>query len=212
MCGISGFEFVVILVIALLVLGPDKIPEILRFFGGVMRQVKELSGEVTKLKSDMLSSPQIEELKKQIRAEILTESGGKGAAASKSERSNDIATIDAIKRARTQSEAAGSIAPESTSAPAHLPEPAHSVEPAHPPAHPPEPAHPPAHLPEPAHSVEPAHPPAHPPEPAHPPAHLPAPAHPAAPVQAPDPLAPRAAPQGTFAFSPSGGSDKEGEA
>jgi Tat protein translocase TatB subunit len=196
MCGISGFEFVVILVIALLVLGPDKIPEILRFFGGVMRQVKELSGEVTKLKSDMLSSPQIEELKKQIRAEILTESGGKGAAASKSERSNDIATIDAIKRARTQSEAAGSIAPESTSAPAHLPEP----------------AHPPAHLPEPAHSVEPAHPPAHPPEPAHPPAHLPAPAHPAAPVQAPDPLAPRAAPQGTFAFSPSGGSDKEGEA
>jgi hypothetical protein len=144
----------------------------------------------------MLSSPQIEELKKQIRAEILTESGGKGAAASKSERSNDIATIDAIKRARTQSEAAGSIAPESTSAPAHLPEP----------------AHPPAHLPEPAHSVEPAHPPAHPPEPAHPPAHLPAPAHPAAPVQAPDPLAPRAAPQGTFAFSPSGGSDKEGEA
>jgi Tat protein translocase TatB subunit len=202
MCGISGFEFVVILVIALLVLGPDKIPEILRFFGGVMRQVKELSGEVTKLKSDMLSSPQIEELKKQIRAEILTESGGKGAAASKSERSNDIATIDAIKRARTQSEAAGSIAPESTSAPAHLPEPAHSVEPAHPPAHPPEPAHPPAHLPAPAHSVEPAHPPAH----------LPAPAHPAAPVQAPDPLAPRAAPQGTFAFSPSGGSDKEGEA
>jgi hypothetical protein len=171
-----------------------------------MRQVKELSGEVTKLKSDMLSSPQIEELKKQIRAEILTESGGKGAAASKSERSNDIATIDAIKRARTQSEAAGSIAPESTSAPAHLPEPAHSVEPAHPPAHPP------AHLPAPAHSVEPAHPPAHPPEPAHPPAHLPAPAHPAAPVQAPDPLAPRAAPQGTFAFSPSGGSDKEGEA
>ena len=149
MCGISGFEFVVILVIALLVLGPEKIPEILRFFGGVMRQVKELSGEVTKLKSDMLSSPQIEELKKQIRAEVLSESGGKGAAASKAERSNDIATIDAIKRARTQSEAAGSIAPESTS------EPAHPVEPAHPPAHPPAPAHP----------AEPAHPPAHLPAP-----------------------------------------------
>ena len=190
MCGISGFEFVVILVIALLVLGPEKIPEILRFFGGVMRQVKELSGEVTKLKSDMLSSPQIEELKKQIRAEVLSESGGKGAAASKAERSNDIATIDAIKRARTQSEAAGSIAPESTSEPAHLPEPAHPVEPAHPPAHPPAPAHP----------VEPAHPPAHSP------AHLPAP------LQAPDPLAPRPAPQGTVAFSPAGGSNTEGEA
>ncbi len=190
MCGISGFEFVVILVIALLVLGPEKIPEILRFFGGVMRQVKELSGEVTKLKSDMLSSPQIEELKKQIRAEVLSESGGKGAAASKAERSNDIATIDAIKRARTQSEAAGSIAPESTFEPAHLPEPAHPVEPAHPPAHPPAPAHP----------VEPAHPPAHSP------AHLPAP------LQAPDPLAPRPAPQGTVAFSPAGGSNTEGEA
>ncbi|NQW62433.1 MAG: twin-arginine translocase TatA/TatE family subunit, partial [Deltaproteobacteria bacterium] len=124
MCGISGFEFVVILVIALLVLGPEKIPEILRFFGGIMRQVKELSGEVTKLKSDMLSSPQIEELKKQIRAEVLSESGGKGAAASKAERTNDIATIDAIKRARVQSEAAGSIAPDA------MPEPAHPVEPA----------------------------------------------------------------------------------
>ena len=138
MCGISGFEFVIILVIALLVLGPEKIPEILRFFGGVMRQVKELSGEVTKLKSDMLSSPQIEELKKQIRAEILSESGGKGDAASKAERTNDIATIDAIKRARAQSEAAGTIAPEATPEPAHPAEPAHQVEPAHPaePVHP----------------------------------------------------------------------------
>ncbi len=170
MCGISGFEFVVILVIALLVLGPEKIPEILRFFGGVMRQVKELSGEVTKLKSDMLSSPQIEELKKQIRAEILSESGGKGAAASKAERTNDIATIDAIKRARTQSEAAGSIAPEATA--------------------------------EPAHPVEPAHPP----EPAHPVELPPAAAH------APDPLAPRPAPEGTVAYSPAGSSDTAGEA
>lgn len=139
MCGISGFEFVVILVIALLVLGPEKIPEILRFFGGVMRQVKELSGEVTKLKSDMLSSPQVEELKKQIRAEILSESGGKGAPSSKAERANDIATIDAIKRARAEAESTALPPANSDATPAHPPE--------HPPAHPPEPLHPPEHPP-----------------------------------------------------------------
>ena len=139
MCGISGFEFVVILVIALLVLGPEKIPEILRFFGGVMRQVKELSVEVTKLKSDMLSSPQVEELKKQIRAEILSESGGKGAPSSKAERANDIATIDAIKRARAEAESTALPPANSVATPAHPPE--------HPPAHPPEPLHPPEHPP-----------------------------------------------------------------
>lgn len=127
MCGISGFEFVVILVIALLVLGPEKIPEILRFFGGVMRQVKELSGEVNRLKTDMLTSPQVEELKKQIRAEIMAESGSKGAISPRADRANDIATIDALK----QSRAAAAVAGESSNPVEHV-APTPSAEPAHP--------------------------------------------------------------------------------
>lgn len=130
MCGISGFEFVVILVIALLVLGPEKIPEILRFFGGVMRQVKELSGEVNRLKTDMLTSPQMEELKNQIRAEIMAESGGKGGLSAKAERANDVATIDAIKQARAA--AASQVFAADAPAASAPPEPLHPPEPVRP--------------------------------------------------------------------------------
>ena len=93
MCGVSGLELVIILAVALIVLGPDKLPDVLRFLGGVMREVRRVTGEVGRLRSDLTQSPQVEELRRQIRAELQMERTRPG-------RADELAAVDAIKAAR----------------------------------------------------------------------------------------------------------------
>lgn len=46
MFGLSWFEFFIILVVALVVIGPDKLPEVARGLARVIRQVQRMVGEV----------------------------------------------------------------------------------------------------------------------------------------------------------------------
>lgn len=57
--GIGGFELIIIIVIALLVMGPEKIPEIARTISRTMRAVKKATDDVSQQVSKEL---QVEEL------------------------------------------------------------------------------------------------------------------------------------------------------
>ena len=46
MFGISGFEFIFVLVIILMLFGSDKIPEIARTLGKTMRQLKHATNDI----------------------------------------------------------------------------------------------------------------------------------------------------------------------
>lgn len=103
MCGISGLELVIILVVALLVLGPEKLPEMMRFLGGVMREVRRVSGEVGRIRSDLTQSSEVEELKRQLRSELSQDRQRGGRASVESE-------IDAIRAKRATTAPEGAVA------------------------------------------------------------------------------------------------------
>lgn len=56
MCGVSGVELVVILVIAVVVLGPDRLPELMRTLGRLTREVRKATGELTSVRDEFTRS------------------------------------------------------------------------------------------------------------------------------------------------------------
>jgi len=50
MLGIGPWELVVILVIALLVVGPKRLPEVMKAIGRVMAELRKTAEEITKTK------------------------------------------------------------------------------------------------------------------------------------------------------------------
>lgn len=56
MCGISGVELMVILVIAIVVLGPDRLPEMMRLLGKGMREVRKVTSELGGVRDEFTKS------------------------------------------------------------------------------------------------------------------------------------------------------------
>jgi sec-independent protein translocase protein TatB len=73
MCGISGPELIIIVVVALVVLGPERIPELLRSLGKMMREVRKFTGDLSQVTREIQSTVSMEELRKQIRDELSVE-------------------------------------------------------------------------------------------------------------------------------------------
>jgi sec-independent protein translocase protein TatB len=73
MCGISGPELIIIVVVALVVLGPERIPELLRSLGKMMREVRKFTGDLSQVTREIQSTVSMEDLRKQIRDELSIE-------------------------------------------------------------------------------------------------------------------------------------------
>lgn len=60
MFGIGGLELAIILVVAFLFFGPDKLPEMARALGKFMKQFKQIQDEVTStIRSEMYEMPDL---------------------------------------------------------------------------------------------------------------------------------------------------------
>ena len=73
MCGISGPELIIIVVVALVVLGPERIPELMRSLGKMMREVRKFTGDLSQVTREIQSTVSMEDLRKQIRDELSVE-------------------------------------------------------------------------------------------------------------------------------------------
>lgn len=56
MCGVSGIELLIIVVVAVMVLGPDRLPEVMRTLGKLMREVRKVTGEITSVRDEFTRS------------------------------------------------------------------------------------------------------------------------------------------------------------
>ncbi|MBU6163332.1 MAG: twin-arginine translocase TatA/TatE family subunit [Myxococcales bacterium] len=73
MCGISGPELIIIVLVALVVLGPERIPELMRSLGKMMREVRKFTGDLSQVTREIQSTVSMEDLRKQIRDELSME-------------------------------------------------------------------------------------------------------------------------------------------
>jgi len=73
MCGLSGAELVVIVVAAVILLGPDKLPEVMRLLGRLTREVRKITGDLGKVTEEIRDVVSVEDLKKQLREEMQLE-------------------------------------------------------------------------------------------------------------------------------------------
>lgn len=73
MCGVSGIELLVIVAIAVIVVGPERLPELMRSAGKMMRQVRALTGDLGQVTREIQSTVNIEEIRKQLREEMQIE-------------------------------------------------------------------------------------------------------------------------------------------
>lgn len=56
MCGVSGVELVVILVVAIIVIGPEKLPEVMGSLGKFTRDIRKATSELTNVRDDVARS------------------------------------------------------------------------------------------------------------------------------------------------------------
>lgn len=52
MCGVSGIEFVVILVVAVIVLGPERLPEAMRTLGKMARELRKITDDFSDVRDE----------------------------------------------------------------------------------------------------------------------------------------------------------------
>ena len=96
MCGISGVELMVILVIAIGVLGPDRLPEVMRMLGRTMREVRKVAGEMSGVRDEFTRTVR-DELNATAQTAARRQSAGK--------EGQDVADIDAIRARKAALEA-----------------------------------------------------------------------------------------------------------
>ncbi len=67
MCGISGFELVVILAAAIIFLGPERLPDMMRTVGKVARELRKLRGDLGEVTREITRSSGVDDLKDQLK-------------------------------------------------------------------------------------------------------------------------------------------------
>lgn len=107
MCGISGIELAIIIAAAVIILGPEKLPELLRMLAKVAHQARGLTGDLQKVSRAMDRDLPRRELERLVREQVAP-SGGSGVGARtpsprKRARDADVeARIDEIRRTRAE--------------------------------------------------------------------------------------------------------------
>ena len=67
MCGISGFELVVILAAAIIFLGPERLPDMMRSVGKLARELRRLRGDLGQVTREITSQVGVDDLKDTVR-------------------------------------------------------------------------------------------------------------------------------------------------
>ena len=62
MFGIGGFEFFIILIIALLVVGPNELPKILYYFGKISKKIRRYTKEIQEGIDQITEQVELEEI------------------------------------------------------------------------------------------------------------------------------------------------------
>jgi sec-independent protein translocase protein TatB len=70
MCGISGFELVVILAAAIIFLGPERLPDMMRTVGKVARELRKLRGDLGQVTREITQSTGVDDLKEQLKESL----------------------------------------------------------------------------------------------------------------------------------------------
>ena len=70
MCGISGVELLVIIVAAIIILGPDKLPELMRMAGRLARDLRRLRGDLGEVTRELRSQVNVQDLQKELTREL----------------------------------------------------------------------------------------------------------------------------------------------
>jgi sec-independent protein translocase protein TatB len=73
MCGVSGIELLVIVAIAVIVVGPERLPDLMRAAGKLMRQVRAMTGDLGQVTREIQSTVNVDEIRKQLREEMQIE-------------------------------------------------------------------------------------------------------------------------------------------
>lgn len=113
MFGIGGPELLIICVVALIVIGPQKLPELLRSLGKGVAEFKRVGNEVKSTLDDEVTKAETEARKKEVDAELARRKAEKARqeSAAAEQASESAAPAD-------EAEAAGTPASEDQAAPA----------------------------------------------------------------------------------------------
>lgn len=98
MCGISGLEFAVIIVVAIVVLGPEKLPELMKQGGKIVRELRRMQGELGSVTREIQQSIPTEELRQKLAQEIQ---GGERARARDTSAESEVDAVRARLAAKT---------------------------------------------------------------------------------------------------------------
>lgn len=70
MCGISGVEFLVIIVAAIIFLGPDKLPELMKLAGRATRELRKLKGDLGDVTQELRNAVPVDDLRRQMSEDL----------------------------------------------------------------------------------------------------------------------------------------------
>ncbi|TVQ95732.1 MAG: twin-arginine translocase TatA/TatE family subunit [Deltaproteobacteria bacterium] len=106
MCGISGVELAIIVAAAIVILGPDKLPEIMRVLGRLAGQARGLMSDIQKAGRVVDPDFPRREIERVVREEVLGPAEGatkrRPSARKKIRDEQAEARIDAIRRRREE--------------------------------------------------------------------------------------------------------------
>lgn len=101
MCGVSGIEFMVILVVAVIVLGPDRLPEVMRTLGEMARELRKITDDFSEVRDEFTKGIR-EDVEKDI-SQPKTSANTAKRRAKAGRAGQDVPEIDAIRAKRAQS-------------------------------------------------------------------------------------------------------------
>lgn len=121
MCGVSGIEFMVILVVAVIVLGPDRLPEAMRTLGKMARELRKITDDFSDVRDEFTKG-----IREDVERDVSQSKGASNTAkrrAKAGRAGQDVPEIDAIraKRAQSTSESASDASPNPEDAEADTP-------------------------------------------------------------------------------------------
>jgi len=70
MCGISGVELLVIIVAAIIVLGPDRLPELMRMAGRIARELRRLRGDLGDVTREIRSTVDVRSMGRELARDV----------------------------------------------------------------------------------------------------------------------------------------------